>query len=187
MKSIIEEHLVILHSLLFLLNRAEKPIGRHKLFKMMYFAEKKSLATYGRPLTTDRYVAMKYGPVPSIAYRFIQTLEGNDNYMSDYIPFLSSHLELMNDHKVSAKSHYDPDELSQSDIQFLEESFDENYHLSFTELTEKSHDLAWNSADKNTNMSTYEIAKAAGATDDTISYLLEFLELQKSSLITRAS
>ncbi len=183
MKSINQEHLVILNSLLYLLNKTDKPLSRHKLFKLLYFADKIHLRDYGRPITTDRYVAMKYGPVPSIAYSFIQTLEGNNSYMVDYIPFLKRYLQLSGKHEVTAVSPFDPDELPNSAMGAMDLSFKENYKLSFKELTRKSHDLAWEKAENNSNMDYRIIAKAADAVPSTLAYLKRYLENQKIVLL----
>lgn len=34
----------------------------HKLYNILYFAESYHLASYGRPITGDEYIAMKFGP-----------------------------------------------------------------------------------------------------------------------------
>lgn len=43
-----------------------------RLIKLLYVAERESLARYGRPIMGDRYVAMKHGPVPSGIYDLIE-------------------------------------------------------------------------------------------------------------------
>src|SRR5690606_4362468 len=40
----------------------------HRVFKLLYFAEKQHLEKYGRMITGDAYKAMEYGPVPSKSY-----------------------------------------------------------------------------------------------------------------------
>ncbi|QNA83217.1 SocA family protein [Sphingomonas sp. So64.6b] len=40
--------------------------------KVLFFAEKKHLNTYGRPIVADTFVAMPNGPVPSTLYDFIR-------------------------------------------------------------------------------------------------------------------
>jgi len=34
----------------------------HKIFKILYFADQKHLANYGRPIIGDHYIAMEHGP-----------------------------------------------------------------------------------------------------------------------------
>jgi uncharacterized phage-associated protein len=43
-------------------------VGRFHAAKILYFAERDHLRTFGRPLLGDRFVAMENGPVPSFAY-----------------------------------------------------------------------------------------------------------------------
>ena len=50
---------------LYVLNAVPgKCIGKHELFKILYFASQKQLVRYGYPMISDFY-AFKYGPVPS--------------------------------------------------------------------------------------------------------------------------
>ena len=47
-------------------------VTKMKLFKLLYFADKRHLLTCGRPIIGDRYLKMDYGPVPSRAYNLIK-------------------------------------------------------------------------------------------------------------------
>ena len=40
--------------------------------KVLFFAEKAHLNTYGRPIVADTFIAMPSGPVPSTLYDFIK-------------------------------------------------------------------------------------------------------------------
>ena len=40
-------------------------LNKLKALKLIYFADRYHLRTYGRPITNDRYLAMEYGPVAS--------------------------------------------------------------------------------------------------------------------------
>jgi len=60
-----------LNSLLFLIseaNRRERRLTQYDLVKTLFLADRAHLNKYGRPITFDRYVAMKDGPVASFAY-----------------------------------------------------------------------------------------------------------------------
>lgn len=39
-------------------------VTKMKLAKLLYFADKKHLVEYGRPVTGDRYTKMELGPAP---------------------------------------------------------------------------------------------------------------------------
>ena len=40
-------------------------MNKLKALKLVFFADRYHLRLYGRPITNDRYLAMKYGPVAS--------------------------------------------------------------------------------------------------------------------------
>lgn len=54
-------------ALVYVASRLPK-VGRFHAAKILYFAEQFHLASYGRPIFGDRYIAMDNGPVPSFAY-----------------------------------------------------------------------------------------------------------------------
>src|SRR5437867_2465440 len=43
-----------------------------ELIKLLYYADRESLDLYGRPITGDRYVNMKHGPVLSSVYDLVK-------------------------------------------------------------------------------------------------------------------
>jgi uncharacterized phage-associated protein len=43
-------------------------VTQYDIVKSLFLADKAHLNKYGRPITFDNYVAMKHGPVPSLAY-----------------------------------------------------------------------------------------------------------------------
>jgi uncharacterized phage-associated protein len=45
-----------------------------KAAKLLYFADKRHLVTYGRPITGDRYYCLDHGPVPSASLNAINDL-----------------------------------------------------------------------------------------------------------------
>jgi len=63
----------------------------HKVFKILYLAERAHLVKYGRPIVGDTYMAMKYGPVPSFIYDAFKAIRGDGYRMpgldSFYIAF----------------------------------------------------------------------------------------------------
>lgn len=182
-KEILEKDLSMLHSMLYILELAKNGLDRHKLFKIIYFAERSHLAQYGQQITEDHYVAMKYGPVPSAGYRFIQILDG-DQYLQDYFKAVSKYLTLQGKTKVAGKILADRDELSETAIEHLLASYKENILLSFKYLTDKSYDLAWNSVkERNSKMSVIDMARAANANKVVLNYLKDSLDLKNSRLV----
>jgi len=149
----------------------------HRVFKIMYFADQKHLVKYGRPITTDYYDALPYGPVPSNAYEIVKTVRGETIFRRN-INGLENLFEINNVKFITPKQSPDLDELSKSDFECLDESIRENYRLSFIDLTKKSHDGAWNAActKGRVTLSFQDIAKAGGAKKAMIAYIKEQLE-----------
>ena len=158
------------NSLLFVIENLEKA-DTHKTYKILYFADQKHILKYGRPIFGDTYVKMPYGPVPSFVKSVVdEEIEGLEEVVAKYHNY---YLKLLKEP--------DLDYLSESDIECLEESIEENKNLSFDELTEKSHDLAYNKA--SWVISYFDIARAAGADEKVLKYIehqlvSESIELQ---------
>ncbi len=146
-----------------------KKVGFHKIFKILYFADREHLATWGRPITGDFFVAMPKGPVPSYIYDILKSVKGECSFISPekYAPFIEVH----NNWVVTAKQKPDLDVLSESEQAELKRSIKENAPLTFSRLVAKSHDYAWKSAGKNGNISYIHMAQEAGADSEMIAYI----------------
>ena len=132
----------------------------HKVFKILYFAERKHLATYARPITGDRFIAMKNGPVPSVQYDWVKALKGGNVYLSDD---LKKNFSIDNGIVLVPLNHADLDEFSDSDLEFLNESIRIHKNKSFETLTIESHGKAWKNAEGNNVMDYCEIAEEENA------------------------
>ena len=146
-----------IHSVFFILNEIEEGCDIHKVCKILYFADQKHLVKWGRPITGDHYIKMNYGPVPSNIKNIIDfssDIQRNGNILSTVV-------------------EYDSDELSVSEINCLKESIEENRKLNFNELTEKSHDKAWNKAELNNQkgISYIEMAKVITTDENMLNYI----------------
>ena len=150
-------------------------VGLHKLFKVLYFADQKHMAQYGRPISGDHYVAMNYGPVPSNTYDILKSVRG-DSYLIDggqFADFFN-----VSKYLVDPKKAPDMDFLSESEIECLDLALQENKCLSFLDLTNKSHDPAYMKAAKDDKISFREMAKAAGASQEMLVYMHRMSENQ---------
>ena len=100
---------------------------------------------------------MTYGPVPS----FIRDVsEGNEK---------EGLINKINKHFLTTSYPYDKDDLSESEIECLQEAIAENKDLSFKDLTEKSHDSAWQKAQW--HISYMAMAKAVTNDPDILNYI----------------
>lgn len=154
-----------LAAVLFVLKEMGGKVDKHKLAKILYYADEKHLCRYARPVTGDRYIAMPYGPVPSGVYDgvkknacfplFRDTLDSDGN-------------AVMSDQEPNMKL------LSKTDVECLCESIHENKDLSFWDLVNKSHKEAYNNACGGT-ISVLDMAKEAGASEGMIEYINELM------------
>jgi uncharacterized phage-associated protein len=144
----------------------------HRVFKILYFAEKEHLVKYGRPIVGDTYYAMKNGPVPSFIYDALKYARGNGEPSPSY-ESIANAISIKTSYTFVAKEKADLDELSKSDIACLDKSIEENRNIEYTALTKKSHDSAWESADKDDAIDTASIAKAGGANEEMLKYIEE--------------
>lgn len=164
MNTIEEKREVTINALLYILSKLGDPCDYHKLFKILYFAEQKHLVRFGSAISEDSYCAMKNGPVPSLAYDIVKSLRNG-------APTYSKLFEQTGPYSVGAISEPDLEYLSKSEIDCINESVNENKNLSFTELTRKSHDAAWNGTKENREIDIIQIAQAGGADDDMLAYI----------------
>jgi len=134
----------------------------YSLLKILYFAEKEHLLKFGRTITGDTIVAMKYGPVLSFAYDSLKPANVDKKYFD------------VEDDVVEALQEPDMNYLSESDIACLFKSISENKDLNFPQLKNKSHDGSYNEAwakSPNSPISYEQIARHAGANDEFVKYI----------------
>lgn len=153
---------------LLALNDIRGKTDLHKIFKILYFADQKHIVRYGRPIIGDHYIAMKDGPVPSHIYEMIKIVRGDSLFedIKGYRQFLE-----IKTHYVYPKQTPDMENFSESEIECIDESLEENKYLTFRQLREKSHDQAYYKAKKDDTISFIEIAKVAGAQPGIIDYM----------------
>ena len=57
-------------------------LTRGKIAKLLFFADKRHLVQYGRPITGDWYAALQHGPLPSNIGKMIEAFESQNTSMS---------------------------------------------------------------------------------------------------------
>lgn len=154
------------------------------LFKIMYFAQEEHLAIYGSPLINESFVARKHGPVPSFTYKVLRVAEGKiADKTGELMSFVSDiTLRSVEGHQViSVKNDIcDMDELSRSNIRILDKWIGKCKDLKAYDLSELSHDTAWQKAvrqtertGEDTKISLYDMAAAGGASKDMLKVVKE--------------
>ena len=100
-----------------------------KLIKLLYVADREAFARWGRPITTDRYVSMREGPVTSNIYNLI---------VSEPMPSEQSiwhnHIRTVADWDVELISDPGNEELSRSERSLLAGTYSKNGHKNRWEL-----------------------------------------------------
>jgi Protein of unknown function (DUF4065) len=126
--------------------------------KVLFFAEKKHLNRYGRPIVADTFVAMPNGPVPSTLYDFIK---GNFGLSGDPECFVAA-IDASNHPHLAALRDHEPSVFSRSDIECLDEAIAFCKPKTFSHLSHLTHqERAWADAPANTAMD-YELFIDAG-------------------------
>ena len=164
-----------LNALLYVANRVQRK-DFHKIFKIVYFADRQHLADWGRPITGDTYIAMDAGPVPSRMYDMLKIVRG-DSYLSDQ-EGLSNYFRIDSWMYVTPLQDADLSKLSKTELEVLEESMKKYGALSYDEIKEKSHDVAWRSTARDFSINWEDIAREAGLDTEEMECLNEFFKLE---------
>ncbi|MCC8173433.1 MAG: SocA family protein [Odoribacter sp.] len=136
---------VAMNAVLYILEKYGGKSDMHKVFKTLYFADREHLARYGRSITRDVYVAMKYGPVPSRLDDIFRAVRG-DSYFSFAAKDFTRYMSFVNRFTINAETPCDMRYLSETDKECLNIAIEKCRDLNFNQLTSLSHDFAWNAA-----------------------------------------
>ena len=167
---------------LYILSQFREGVDYIKLFKIMYFAQKDFLLSYGKVLCPDTFKARKYGPVPMLSDKVIKTIETRETLRgkADLKTFASS-IRVDANQFVFGRQEPDTDYLSKKELECLDKWIaycrDKD---SIKELSPESHDKAYEEAWKayqddpqKGEMTWIAIARAAGASAKMVSYIRE--------------
>lgn len=146
----------------------------HKIFKILYFSDREYLSRYGMSITGDCYIAMEAGPVPTKIYDIFKIVRG-DSYMKD--EDLKAYFEVSNWMYVVPKREADLRKLSPNEKKVIDECLRLYGALSYDEIKEKSHDMAWRSTARDYPISVESIAREAGLQEDELEYIRETTQL----------
>ncbi len=131
-----------------------------KISKLLYYADKEHLLTYGRPITGDRYIKMEYGPVPSMAYSLMK----HDDRASAEDQALFDERIAIDGVKISVAAAPDLRYLSETDIEMLDLVIARYGDMTPATLSTLSHrEPAWEHAQMNREMDYRLMFAGAGA------------------------
>ena len=160
-----------LNALLYVANRVQRK-DFHKIFKIIYFADRQHLADWGRPITGDTYIAKEAGPVPSRLYDMLKIVRG-DSYLPD-MEGLSKYFQVENWMYVRPLQDADLNKLSANEQKAMSEAIEKYAALSYDEIKEKSHDVAWRSTARDFSISWDNIAREAGLDEVEVACLRDY-------------
>ena len=160
-----------LNALLYVANRVQRK-DFHKIFKVIYFADRQHLADWGRPITGDTYIAMDAGPVPSRLYDMLKIVRG-DSYLPD-TEGLGKYFQVENWMYVRPLVDADLNKLSTNEQEALSGAIEKYASLSYDEIKEKSHDIAWRSTARDFAINWDSIAREAGLEEDEVACLRDY-------------
>jgi hypothetical protein len=126
-------------------------VSRFNAAKILYFADREHLRTYGRPVTGDFYVAMDNGPVPSFVYDVLkQAVRPADRLLvaGALEPVEESHFP-----KIRALREPNMEVFSVSDVECLDYGIRHVGNRSFGSVSDETHGhFAWKNAPDNGKM-----------------------------------
>lgn len=119
----------------FFARQASGRINKLKSLKLVFFADRYHLRLYGRPITNDRYLAMKYGPVASSCKDLAEMSEFLGEDERSYAErFLSPE-----GHDYISREEIDRSEFSESDLEALEFAWREYGRADGFRLADATH------------------------------------------------
>lgn len=159
-----------LEAILFVAQQLKTPT-LHSISKMLYLADKRHLQEYGRMICGDRYIAMAYGPVPSAVYNMLKVPDGRHHIDPDTDEIIVESIGIAHGRNIVPKRQADTSLLAESEVSCIQETIQEYGHKTFGELTDLTHDAAWNSTDDNQPISFAAIVRTLPNADELIAYL----------------
>ena len=140
----------VVNAIILALNCGVKYLGKTKLMKLLFFADKEHLKRYGRPIFFDVYIKKPKGPVPLQTYSILSSY--NDHEYADFqdeLNILREWLEIeekdvgqpsfmMN---FKRKKGFDPEIFSESELKILYEIFNTFKEHTAEQISEESHRL----------------------------------------------
>ena len=121
----------------------------HSISKMLYLSDKLHLQEYGRLICGDRYIAMDNGPVPSAIYDMMKVAAKRKSIDVDWDEIIQESLDVYRGRDVIPKRDCDMDMLAESEVECIQKVIAEYGNKSFGELTDITHDRAWEATDDN--------------------------------------
>lgn len=165
---------------LYVLQNFKNGVDYIKLFKIIYFAQRDYLSTYGKVLCPDTFRARCFGPVPALSDKVIKLVEFQSEEMEDY-PDLKQFVGSIKveNQLVYAQKKPNLDYLPKMERVCLDKWYEYCKDKdSVKELSPESHDRAYKKAYRRSKkdpqlsiLTCMEIAEAGGASPKMLEYI----------------
>jgi len=138
MKTLLEfDYKKAIQAINFLSTKEGGKIDKLKVIKLIWLADRYHLRKYGRPIINDTYYAMKLGPVASSAKDILGFNPSSDTEKQYLEKFLS--LSALNKNVIKSIAEVDTDIFSKTEIEALENIYNEYGNLKAPVLIDVSH------------------------------------------------
>jgi uncharacterized phage-associated protein len=172
---------------LYILQHFKDGVDYIKLFKIMYFAQREYLATYGLTMIEDTFKARPRGPVPALTYKVVKMAEEGNPEKSDLSPFISA-LRVDDNQMIYGVETPDMDYIAKMEKSELDTVIAKYAGMDSDALSELSHDSAYKKVEllmkddpQKDVMTLIDIARAGGASKEMVSHIRE-VQLVKAAL-----
>ena len=149
----------------------------HRIFKILYFADREHLIKYGRTVTGDTYIKMVRGPVPTKLYNIFKSIKDNKLFQKRN---MKEYFTVYGDYFIKLERKPDLNYLSKTDVTELDKSITKYGKMPFGILSAISHGLAWEYAEDNKEITIENILREVGEDEGYISYVAESIKSQKA-------
>ncbi len=147
-----------------------------KLLKMLYLADKQMLVEHGKPITYDRWYALKYGPVLSSTYDLIKGGKPSQ--------YWSNHIQTDN-YDVVLTQYPGSEALSVAEDRVIDVVFAKYQDYDRWEIVEVLHQLPeWEDPGDTSKEMTYkEVLRVEGLAEDEIAKILDNINTQNDIML----
>jgi uncharacterized phage-associated protein len=137
----------VANAIKFFKEKKVKNLGKTKLMKLLFFADKEHLSRYGIPIFYDKYFKLPHGPVPSLTLNIIDSLNEGENFdLMEYTEVLKEHISIkevnkngyiFNDFEI--KKPFNDEVFSKSELEVLELIANKYKDITASKISELSH------------------------------------------------
>lgn len=143
----------------------------HSVSKILYLSDKLHLQKYGRLICGDSYIAMEYGPVPSAIYDMMKVVTQNRSIDVDWDVLIKEAFRSKFGRTLVPLRGANTNLIAKSEIDAVNEVLKIYGGKTFGELTDITHDAAWEATSENQPIGIEAIISTLPNADEVNSYL----------------